>query len=84
VSKDASHKRQFLSEEEFRELWEDRGFLYRLWELWEFLGQNGMRLPQNNFISHMEKMLSDFLVNGDHRQHPKERRKTIPHWWRNI
>ena len=57
---------------------------YRVWELWNEFGQNGLRTPMDIFVKCMEKFLKDFLVMGDIRKDPKEVNRRAPEWWRNL
>lgn len=66
-------KKQFLTEEELLEVWENRGLKFRCDELHKFCVERGL-LPHNRKDTFRKKvfgMLRKFLVEGETRRDPR-------------
>ena len=66
-------RKQYLSPEEYEELWELRGFKFRVDELHQAMLSNGLlpSINQDSFRDMMYRMVRDFLVDGAVRRDPR-------------
>jgi hypothetical protein len=66
-------KKQFLTEEDFDEIWDPRGLKYRVDELHVMLLNRGLspHIDRSSFRSMVKTMLSQFFVEGQAKRDPK-------------
>lgn len=70
-----------MTDEEFKELWDERGLKYRLGEFYDTLKGYGLRMNFQAFLSNSEVMIREFLVQGLVRKDPGERNPDAVRWW---
>ena len=71
----------FLTDEQFEELWNERGLCYRLGDFYQILSGNGLKLKFPNFSSNMKELLRGSLVEDIVAEKPHDICPARVRWW---
>jgi len=72
-------KKQFITDEELRELWDLRGLKYRVDDFHQMLLNRGLAvyIDRPKFRSMFRDILRSFMVDGEARRDPRKQPKSI-------